>query len=47
VLSDDARLLKLLDEGIAENDIKIGGIDDLLLLRDLLVNRFGTGKIAS
>jgi len=47
VLADDARLLTLLREGADENDIFSLPIDELLVLRDLLVNRFGTGKIAS
>ena len=46
VLKDDARLLTLLREGVDENEIFSMGIDELLVLRDLLVNRFGTGKIA-
>ena len=47
VLADDTRLLALLREGADENDIFSLPIDELLVLRDLLVNRFGTGKIAS
>ena len=47
VLKDDARLLSLLREGVDENEIFSMEIDELLVLRDLLVNRFGTGKIAS
>ena len=47
VLKDDAKLLTLLREGADENDIFSLDIDELLVLRDLLVNRFGTGKIAS
>ena len=47
MLQDDARLLSLLREGVDENDIFLKATDELLVLRDLLVNRFGTGKIAS
>ena len=47
VLKDDAKLLTLLREGADENDIFSSSVDELLVLRDLLVNRFGTGKIAS
>jgi integrase len=46
VLEDDARLLKLLADGVDEKDIFLNEIDDLLVLRDLLVSRFGTGKSA-
>ena len=47
MLQDDARLLSLLREGNDENDIFSMENEQLLMLRDLLVNRFGTGKIAS
>jgi len=47
VLKDDARLLSLLREGASENDLFSLGNEDLLVLRDILVNRFGIGKIAS
>ena len=47
VLKDDARLFTLLREGVDENEIFSMEIDELLALRDLLVNRFGTGKIVS
>jgi len=47
VLSDNARLLSLLREGADENDIFMRSTDELLVLRDLLVNRFGTGRKAS
>ena len=47
MLQDDARLLSLLREGADENDIFLKETDELLVLRDILVNRFGTGKIAS
>jgi site-specific recombinase XerC len=46
VLRDDARLLALLREGVDEDDISLREVDDLLVLRDLLVSRFGTGKKA-
>jgi len=45
VLADDARLLKKLREGSAENVLSLVEKDKLLVLRDLLVNYFGTGKI--
>ena len=35
-----------LREDVEENDIFLKETDELLVLRDLLVNRFGTGKIA-
>ena len=46
VLQDDERLIKMLREGVDENILTKGEIDDILVLRDLLVNRFGTGKQA-
>ena len=46
VLQDDERLLKMLREGVDENALTKGEIDDILVLRDLLVNRFGTGRQA-
>jgi site-specific recombinase XerC len=47
VLADNARMLEKLREGADENALSSLEIDDLLVLRDLLVNRFGTGKKAS
>jgi hypothetical protein len=44
VLEDDARLQKMLREGGVENSFLSQDIDELLVLRDLLVNRFGTGR---
>ena len=46
-LKDDAHLLALLREGVDENDIFSMPLDEILVLRDLLVNRFGTGRKAS
>ena len=46
-LEDNARMLKMLREGTVENVFSVQEIDELLLFRDLLVNRFGTGKRAS
>jgi len=46
-LKDDAHLLALLREGVDENDLFSMPNDELLVLRDLLVNRFGTGRKAS
>ena len=46
VLQDDERLIKMLREGVDENALTKGEIDDILVLRDLLVNRFGAGKQA-
>jgi hypothetical protein len=45
-LQDDERLIKMLREGVDENTLTKGEIDDILVLRDLLVNRFGTGRQA-
>jgi len=36
-----------LREGVDENDIFSMPLDEILVLRDLLVNRFGTGRKAS
>jgi len=47
VLADNAHMLKLLHEGVDESSIFSMQTDELLVLRDLLVNRFGTGRIAS
>jgi len=47
VLKDDARVLKLLREGVDENDLFSMPKDELLVLRDLLVKHFGSGRIAS
>ena len=47
VLAYNARLLTLLREGADENDLLLRLADELLVLRDLLVNRFGTGRKAS
>ena len=46
-LEDNARMLKMLREGASENVLSHQEIDDLLVLRDLLVNRFGSGRKAS
>ena len=46
-LKDDAHLLALLREGVDENDIFSMPLDEILVLRGLLVNRFGTGRKAS
>ena len=46
VLQDDERLIKMLREGVDENALTKGEINDILALRDLLVNRFGAGKQA-
>jgi len=47
VLKDDARLLELVRSGADEDDLFSMPTDELLALRDSLVRRFGTGKIAS
>jgi len=47
VLADDARLQKMRREGAVEDVLSSSEIDELLVLRDLLVNRFGTGKGAA
>jgi len=46
VLADDAAMLQKLREGGAENVLSSMEIDDLLVLRDLLVSHFGSGKKA-
>jgi len=46
VLKDNARLLELLRAVVDENDVFSMEIDELSVLRDLLVTRFGTGKTA-
>jgi hypothetical protein len=43
-LDDNERLFNMLREGTPENILFSHEIDELLVLRDLLVNRFGTGK---
>ena len=47
VLQDNERLLQKLRDGDAESGVSEVENHQLLLLRDLLVNRFGTGKKAS
>jgi site-specific recombinase XerD len=44
VLEDDERLLKKLREGVACDSFSAYEINELLMLRDLLVKRFGSGK---
>ena len=44
VLQDNERSLQMLREGVEENVFSKMEIDELLVLRDLLVNRFGTGR---
>jgi len=46
VLQDNEYLLKTLREGVTENTLSSMEINELLILRDLLVNRFGIGKKA-
>ena len=46
VLADDTRLLTLFRDGVDESELFSLPIDELLVLRDLLVTRFGTGKKA-
>ena len=46
-LAEDARLQKMFRDGVVESSLSFDEIDDLLVLRDLLVNRFGTGRKAS
>jgi hypothetical protein len=46
-LEDDARLQKMRCEGAVEDVLSSSEIDELLVLRDLLVNRFGTRKGAA
>jgi site-specific recombinase XerD len=45
-LEENERLLTLLHEGVDESDVPLQAMDDLLLLRDILVRRFGTGNKA-
>ena len=47
VLRDNEILLAKLRDGGIENDVSEVEIHQLLVLRDFLVNRFGTGKTAS
>ena len=44
VLQENERSLKMLREGGGENALSTLETDELLVLRDLLVNRFGTGR---
>ena len=46
-LEDNARLLKMLREGVVEDVLSPEEMGDLLVFRDLLVKRFGTGRKAS
>ena len=46
VLADDARMLEKLRTGADENALSLLKTYELLVLRDLLVSRFGTGKKA-
>ena len=46
VLADDARMLEKLRTGVDVSALSLSDTDDLLVLRDLLVSRFGTGKKA-
>jgi hypothetical protein len=46
VLADDAHIVKMLREGVDEKELSLEKINELLVLRDLLVNHFGTGKKA-
>ena len=47
VLQDNENFLQKLRAGISENALSESEIRELLVLRDLLVNQFGTGKKAS
>jgi hypothetical protein len=46
VLRDNARLLQMLREGVDMESELLDKIDDLLALKDILENHFGTDKKA-
>jgi hypothetical protein len=45
-LQENERILKMLRDGVDENDISLRESEDILALRDILVRRFGVGKMA-